>query len=202
MKSFNLSHLAKLNSVNSEYFAEISSRSEVIEFLDSIRTNPSCLLITGPVGVGESHLVSWICNQALTKYPDLKIGVKTEELFFIKEVSNFDLIVIDDLDLFVSKLKNRRTLEELIADCSAVGKTLILICDEYPSTLSSVNTFHLSYPDAQARVCIAQALASSLEISTPIDYETVKTIKSPREIEGFVTRTKILNELNQSASVL
>lgn len=49
---------------------------------------------------------------------------------------------------------------------------------------------------------VAQALANSLAMSAPVDYESVKAIKSPREIEGFITRTKILNELNQSASVV
>lgn len=202
MKSFNSSHLPKLNSVNSEYFAGIASRSEVIGFLDSIRNNPICLLVTGPPGVGKSHLVSWICKQALTKYPDLKIGVNTESLVTIDETNSFDMIVIDDLDMFVSRFRNRRALVELIADCSEAGKTLILICDEHLSTLSSVSTVHLSYPDAHARVCIARALANSMEISAPIDYESVKAIKSPREIEGFVIRTKILNELNQSSSVV
>lgn len=202
MKSFSSSHLAKLNSVNSDYFAEISSRNEVIGFLDSIRTNQRCLLVTGPAGVGKSHLVSWICKQVVEKYPDLKIGVKTELLFAIDEASAFDLIVIDDLDLFVFGFENRRELTELIANWSEAGKILILICDEYPSTLSSISTVHLNYPDAQARVCIAKALANSMAISAPVDYESVKAIKSPREIEGFITRTKILNELNQSASVV
>lgn len=213
MKPYATSHLTRFRTIRSEYFENITLQHEIHDFMDSVHSSPGCSMVNGPTGVGKSHLVNWICLQISARHPDLKIGVTTGDVFAIENADSFNLIVLDGVDILVRDCERSVAIANLIAKCKQSQIGLIIACEHRPeigsgaseallSSLSLALTTHLGYPDYDSKVCIAKAIGESLNISDPINYDQVTDLSSIREIESFLTRVKILNELDQSASLV
>ncbi len=213
MKLYAASHLIKFSTVTSDYFDQICKRQEIQNFIDSIGSSPERLIIRGPAGTGKSHLVNWMCLQMKARHPGLKIGITTGDIFQIEKVDSFDLIVLDDSDILLRTSEINSALIGLIAECNRLRIGLVItsqsqptpesgVSEELLSVLSSTETIYLNYPDSSDKACIAKAIGERLNISEPIDFNHLTSLSSVREIENFLTRAKILSEMNQSASLV
>lgn len=174
------------------------------------------LFIYGPVGVGKTHLMHAVANEAYAADPNKKIMYITSEEFTNEVVEairtndtarmkrkfrSLDLIMIDDIQFVAGK---ERVQEELfhtfniLVDNSA---QIILTSDRPPSELRKVEkrlvsrfsgglTVDIDSPDYELRCAIL--LTKAKKFNFDLDIETAKIIASKtedtRELEGLLLR--------------
>lgn len=174
------------------------------------------LFIYGPVGVGKTHLMHAVANEAFTKNPNKKILYTTSEEFtnevveairgnntsqMKKRFRELDLLMIDDIQFIAGK---ERVQEELfhtfniLVDKSA---QIILTSDRPPHEIRKVEkrltsrfsgglTVDIESPDFELRCAIL--LTKAKKFNFDLDIDTAKVIaektKDTRELEGLLLR--------------
>ncbi len=174
------------------------------------------LFIYGPVGVGKTHLMHAVANEAYADDPNRKIMYITSEEFTNEVVEairtndtarmkrrfrNLDLIMIDDIQFVAGK---ERVQEELFHTFNILVDNqaqIILTSDRPPSELRKVEkrlvsrfsgglTVDIDSPDYELRCAIL--LTKAKKFNFDLDIETAKIIASKtedtRELEGLLLR--------------
>jgi len=104
------------------------------------------LIIYGGSGLGKTHLVSAIGNDIINKYPTKKIIYMQSDDFihnvvfsirgrslemFYKFFKEFDIIIIEDIQLFAGKEKSLEVFTDLFKEVYRSGSKLVLtFCDK------------------------------------------------------------------------
>lgn len=174
------------------------------------------LFIYGPVGVGKTHLMQAVANEAYSKSPDKKILYITSEEFtnevveairsndtarMKKRFRNLDILMIDDIQFIAGK---ERVQEELFHTFNILvdnASQIILTSDRPPSEIGKVEkrllsrfagglTVDIDSPDYELRCAILLTKAKKFNFDLPI--ETAKVIaektEDTRELEGLLLR--------------
>ena len=174
------------------------------------------LFIYGPVGVGKTHLMQAIANEAYKSSPDRKIIYITSEEFtnevveairtnatgyLKKKFRNLDLLIIDDIQFVAGK---ERVQEELIHTFNVLvdqGGQIVLSSDRPPTEIKKVEkrlisrfsgglTVDIESPDYELRTAILLIKAKKQGFELPI--EAAKKIaekeRDIRELEGILLR--------------
>ncbi len=176
------------------------------------------LFIYGGVGVGKTHLIQAIGNEAKNLYQnrirvkyvpsekfinEVVAGMRNKRMETIKDrYRNTDVLIIDDVQFIGGK---ERTEEEFFHTFNALyenNKQLILSSDRPPKFIPTLEErlrsrfeggmiCDISQPDYELRVAVLKAKAQEKGINIPsevIDLIAAKVKKNLRELEGVLNR--------------
>lgn len=206
---------------NSNQFAKAAALA-VGEAPGATSFNP--LVIYGGVGLGKTHLVQAIGNHTQKNQPSLQIKYVSSEKFtidFINSIQNnkttqfsqfyrnTDLLLVDDIQFFMSK---ERTQEEFFHTFNSLhqkGKQIVLTSDRPPKELNDLEERLLSRfqwgliadikpPDLETRIAILQQKAelNGLDLSMDIiEYIASNVMYNIRELEGSLVKLLAFSSL-------
>ena len=184
-------------------------------------TNPGAafnpLIIYGTHGLGKSHLLHAIGQQAIANNPSTRViccsadgfmhemieHLRTNQMHSFRE--NFcsaDLLLIDDIQLLAQKERTQQELLFLYDKLTAHQAQVVLAIDRHPLKLTGFDdTLHsrfsgglmveLTEPDYETKRAILEKLAVWHQIKLPedvADYLANLQVRSIRELEGGLIR--------------
>jgi chromosomal replication initiator protein len=188
------------------------------------KTSFNPLVIYGGVGLGKTHLIQAIGNFARERRSAGRIRYVSSEKFTIEFINsiqnnltsefsqiyrNVDLLLVDDIQFFMSK---ERTQEEFFHTFNTLhqkGKQIVLSSDRPPKELRGleerlISRFHwglvadIQPPDLETRIAILQQKADfdgiqlSMEI---IEYMATNITSNIRELEGALIKLLAFSSL-------
>ncbi len=184
------------------------------------------LFIYGGVGLGKTHLLQAIGNNAFEKGKRLNVVYTTcEEIMnhlvnyfqrkkddgFKKVLRSADILLIDDIQF----LQGKETLQEEIFHTFNYlydrGKQIVMTSDRHPGDMHSLQerlvsrfkwglVVRIDPPDFETRVAILKKKAEQVGIVLSEDtYMFLARIykKSVRELEGIITKIKMLQTITE-----
>ncbi len=205
----------------SNQFAKAASLA-VAEAPGQTSFNP--IVIYGGVGLGKTHLIQAIGNFALERGNAKRIRYVSSEKFTIEFINsiqnnrttefgqiyrNADILVVDDIQFFMSK---ERTQEEFFHTFNTLhqkGKQIVLSSDRPPKELKGleerlVSRFQwgliadIQPPDLETRIAILQQKAERDGIDMPmeiIEYIGTNITSNIRELEGALIKLMAFSSL-------
>ncbi len=188
------------------------------------KTSFNPLVIYGGVGLGKTHLIQAVGNFALETGTAKRIRYVSSEKFtidfinsiqnnktteFSQEYRNADLLLVDDIQFFMSK---ERTQEEFFHTFNALhqkGKQIVLSSDRPPKELKNLEERLLSRfqwgliadiqpPDLETRIAILQQKADFDNINLSMDiieYVATNITSNIRELEGALIKLMAYSSL-------
>jgi len=206
---------------SSNQFAKAASLA-VSEAPGKTSFNP--LVIYGGVGLGKTHLIQAIGNFATEQSSARRIRYVSSEKFTIEFINsiqnnrttefsqiyrNVDLLLVDDIQFFISK---ERTQEEFFHTFNTLhqkGKQIVLSSDRPPKELKGLEERLLSRfqwglvadiqpPDLETRIAILQKKAELDGIDLPteiIEYVATNITSNIRELEGALIKLLAFSSL-------
>ena len=214
------------NNLNTQYtfknFIEGSNNEFAKNAGISVADNPgesnfNPLTIYGGVGLGKTHLMHAIGNQAIQKDPNLNVVVVTSERFtldfvnslrknktieFAQQYRSADMLLIDDVQFFRGKEQTQEQFFHTFNVLHQSGKQIVMTADKYPGEMKGLQARLLSRfqsglsvdvqpPNFEVRVAILLEKAEQNGVS--LDYEFIEFIakhikNNVRDLEGAVIR--------------
>ena len=214
------------NNLNTQYtfknFIEGSNNEFAKNAGISVADNPgesnfNPLTIYGGVGLGKTHLMHAIGNQAVQKNPSLNVVVVTSERFtldfvnslrknktieFAQQYRSADMLLIDDVQFFRGKEQTQEQFFHTFNVLHQSGKQIVMTADKYPGEMKGLQARLLSRfqsglsvdvqpPNFEVRVAILLEKAEQNGVS--LDYEFIEFIakhikNNVRDLEGAVIR--------------
>lgn len=182
------------------------------------------LFIYGDVGLGKTHLLQAIGNEALRLNPGINVCYYTSEKFmneFIRYVSRHkmndfrnkfrkvDLLLIDDIQFWSGK---ERTQEEFFHTFNALyedQKQIVVTSDKYPKDIAGIEerlrsrfewglVADIQPPDRETKIAILNRNAEKENItldSEVSDWIASVSSSNVRELEGFLNRVIAVSSL-------
>ncbi len=182
------------------------------------------LFLYGNSGVGKTHLMYAIGNQALAKYPNMNIIYVTSEKFlndFIdcvrdKTMDEFrhiyrdvDLLLIDDIQFFEKKEGVQEEFFHTFNELHDRGNQIVLTSDRLPQDLVTLEdrlktrfasgiTIDIAMADYETRIAILKKKAEDEYIPDDVYAYIADRIKSNvRELEGALARVVTYSKMEQ-----
>ena len=175
------------------------------------------LIIYGGVGLGKTHLMHAIGNQALENNDALNVVVVTSEKFtldfvnslrknrtieFAQQYRSADMLLIDDIQFFRGKEQTQEQFFHTFNVLYQSGKQIVMTADKYPGEMRGLQARLLSRfqsglsvdiqpPNYELRVAILLEKAEQNGMSLPYDIIEfiAKHIKNNiRDLEGAIIR--------------
>lgn len=175
------------------------------------------LIIYGGVGLGKTHLIHAIGNEALKNNPELNVVIATSEKFtldfvnslrknktveFAKRYRKADILLVDDIQFFSGKEQTQEQFFHTFNELYQSEKQIVLTADRYPNEMKGLQDRLLSRfqsglvvdiqpPDYEVRVAILMEKAeqNGIELSYEIIEFIATHIKSNiRDLEGTIIR--------------
>ncbi len=216
----------RFNNLNLKYIFEnfiVGSNNEFAKTAsESVSNNPgeqnfNPLIIYGGVGLGKTHLMHAIGNQALKNNNDLNIVNITSEQFtldfvnslrknktieFAQNYRSSDILLIDDIQFFRGKEQTQEQFFHTFNVLHQSGKQIVLTADKFPGEMKGLQSRLLSRfqsglcvdvqpPNFEVRVAILLEKAEQNGLS--LDYSIIEFIarhikNNVRELEGTIIR--------------
>jgi chromosomal replication initiator protein len=171
------------------------------------------LVVYGGVGLGKTHLIQALGNQALELHRDIRVCYVSSEKFTIDfvdaiqsdRVSDFstyyrsmDLLVVDDIQFFSGKEKTQDNFFHTFNTLHQLGKQIVLSIDRPPKELRGLDerlisrfqwglTADIQAPDLETRIAILRKKSVDDGIDIPqevLDFIAVNVTSNIRELEG------------------
>ncbi len=184
---------------------------------DQIGEQFNPLLIYGASGLGKTHIVHAIGNQALQQNPLTRIVYLHSETFLHEMVNairqrsmnvfkefyrSIDLLLIDDIQFFANKPQTQEEFFHTFNSLLENKHQVVLTCDKYPkeidgledrlkSRFSSGLPVFIEPPDFETRaaILIDKAKQNKINIPNEVAYFIAKRIPSNvRDLEGALRR--------------
>ena len=216
----------RFNNLNLKYTFDnfiVGSNNEFAKTAsESVSNNPgeqnfNPLIIYGGVGLGKTHLMHAIGNNALNHNSDLNIVNITSEQFtldfvnslrknktieFAQNYRSADILLIDDIQFFRGKEQTQEQFFHTFNVLHQGGKQIVLTADKFPGEMKGLQTRLLSRfqsglsvdvqpPNFEVRVAILleKAEQNGLELDYSIIEFIARHIKNNvRELEGTIIR--------------
>lgn len=171
------------------------------------------LVVYGGVGLGKTHLVQALGNQAISLHDAIRVCYVSSEKFTIDfvdaiqsdRVSDFsayyrsmDLLIVDDIQFFSGKEKTQDNFFHTFNTLHQMGKQIVLSIDRPPKELRGLDerlisrfqwglTADIQAPDLETRIAILRKKSVDDGIDIPqevIDFVAVNVTSNIRELEG------------------
>lgn len=199
MKVLEKSHLIKLNSNIANTVLNERNRYLAQGFISSIVANEASLLqINGAAGYGKSNIAAWICKSALALNPMKQAWVAVCTVPDPATLSRGDLLVIDDVEHILLQSKGMTKLTKQLNRIFEIGVQVILICDYHLRLkIDKFEYFEISLgpTDSSLRFRLAHDLATEMNYQGDLDSKLIYKINTLRELESYIHKLKILNEI-------
>ena len=214
------------NNINKQYrfenFIEGSNNEFAKNAAISVANNPgkngfNPLIIYGGVGLGKTHLMHAIGNEAIHKNPDLNVVIITSEKFtldfvnslrknktieFAQQYRKADILLIDDIQFFRGKEQTQEQFFHTFNELYQAGKQIVLTADRYPGEMQGLQDRLLSRfqsglsvdiqpPDFEVRVAILLDKAERNSVDLPydiIEFIATHMRSNIRDLEGTIIR--------------
>ncbi len=183
------------------------------------------LFIYGGVGLGKTHILQAIGNEAIKNFKKKKVKYVSSEKFTSEVVSSIrndkidlfkskyrgvDVLIIDDVQFLAGKEKTQEEFFHIFNVLYENNKQIIISSDRPPKAISSLaerlrSRFEggliadISSPDFETRIAILKTKAQEkkVEFSDEIYQYIASVIKrNIRELEGALNRLIIYQKLN------
>ena len=214
------------NNINKQYtfnnFIEGSNNEFAKSASLSVSQNPgqnafNPLIIYGGVGLGKTHLMHAIGNQATIHNPKLNIVIVTSEKFtldfvnslrknktieFTQRYRSADILMVDDIQFFRGKEQTQEQFFHTFNALHQSGKQIVMTTDKYPGEMKGLQARLLSRfqsglsvdvqpPNFEVRVAILLEKAEQNGIL--LDYDVIEFIArnitdNIRDLEGTIIR--------------
>ncbi len=175
------------------------------------------LFLYGTYGVGKTHLLQAICNQAIANRPQaVCVYVSAEEFTneyvnsfrtqkldnFRKKYRNVDILAIDDIHFLANKKSTQEEFLHTFNSIDLADKQIVLASDAHPTMIAElaenlVNRFvsgmvvKIEAPDYDTRlkICRQKMADMGIKISDEIlEYVAANITKSVRDLEGALLK--------------
>ena len=214
------------SNINKQYtfnnFIEGSNNEFAKSAALSVSQNPgqntfNPLIIYGGVGLGKTHLMHAIANQAMSFNPNLNIVIVTSEKFtldfvnslrknktieFAQQYRSADLLLVDDIQFFRGKEQTQEQFFHTFNVLYQNGKQIVMTTDTYPEQMQGLQSRLLSRftsglsvdvppPNFELRVAILLEKAEQNKLT--LDYKAIEFIarhikNNIRDLEGTIIR--------------
>ena len=188
----------------------------------SVANNPgengfNPLIIYGGVGLGKTHLMHAIGNQAIELNNHLNVVIVTSEKFtldfvnglrknktieFAQKYRKADILLIDDIQFFRGKEQTQEQFFHTFNDLYTAGKQIVMTADRYPGEMVGLQDRLLSRfesglhadiqpPDFETRVAIlsTKAKQNNMEISGEHLEKIASHVRTNiRDLESCITK--------------
>jgi chromosomal replication initiator protein len=171
------------------------------------------LVVYGGLGLGKTHLIQALGNQALELHNDIRVCYVSSEKFTIDFVDaiqsdrvgdfsmyyrSMDLLIVDDIQFFSGKEKTQDNFFHTFNTLHQLGKQIVLSIDRPPKELRGLDerlisrfqwglTADIQAPDLETRIAILKMKSIDDGIDIPqevIDFIAVNVTSNIRELEG------------------
>jgi chromosomal replication initiator protein len=175
------------------------------------------LFIYGGVGLGKTHLLHAIGNEAQAKQPNLRVcyipaekftndlitSIRTNRMPEFKErYRNVDILLMDDVQFIAGKTRTQEEFFHTFNDLYSSRKQIVVSSDKFPKEIPDLEeriqsrfewglVADIQPPDIETRVAILNRKAETENIPLPEDVALflATVVKSNiRELEGYLIR--------------
>ena len=190
------------------------------------RTSFNPLVIYGGTGLGKTHLLQAIGNEALNNGRAKKVVYVSSDTFtldFIAAIQNnkttefsrsyrsIDMLLLDDIQFFQNKEQTQEQFFHIFNDLYQRHKQIVLTTDKPPMELRGLQerllsrfqsslTVDIQPPDLETRIAILQKKANDDGLDIPyevIEYLSANIRSNIRELEGALIRLLAYSSLLQ-----
>jgi chromosomal replication initiator protein len=175
------------------------------------------LFIYGGVGLGKTHLIHALGNEALRHAPDKIIRyIHAEDYYsdvirayqqksfdaFKRAYRSLDVLLIDDIQFFNGKARTQEEFFYVFNALVEAKKQIVITCDTYPKDIQGLEerlisrfdwglTVQIEPPELEMRVAILKKKAASeaIELGDDVAFLIAKHLRSNvRELEGALKK--------------
>jgi chromosomal replication initiator protein len=175
------------------------------------------LFIYGGVGLGKTHLLHAIGNEALSKHARMKVcyipaekftneliaSIRTNRMPDFKErYRNADVLLVDDVQFIAGKTRTQEEFFHTFNDLYSSRKQIVVTSDKFPKEIPDLEeriqsrfewglVADIQPPELETRVAILNRKAESENIPLPEDvalYLATIVKSNIRELEGYLIR--------------
>jgi chromosomal replication initiator protein len=175
------------------------------------------LFLYGGVGLGKTHLLHAIGNEAQAKQPQLRVcyipaekftndlitSIRTNRMPEFKErYRNVDILLMDDVQFIAGKTRTQEEFFHTFNDLYSSRKQIVVSSDKFPKEIPDLEeriqsrfewglVADIQPPDIETRVAILNRKAEAESIALPEDVALLlaTVVKSNiRELEGYLIR--------------
>ncbi|UCC78738.1 MAG: chromosomal replication initiator protein DnaA [Candidatus Zixiibacteriota bacterium] len=190
-----------------------------------MQTKYNPLYIYGGSGLGKTHLVQAIGNEATANFSNLKVLYVTSEKFtndfidaiarkktleFARSYRSVDLLLLDDIQFFTGKEATQEQFFHTFNALYQAGKQIVLTSDRPPRDIKGLEERLLSRfqcglvtdiqpPDLETRTAILNMIVKLQGLSIPpevVAYIANNVTRNIRELEGSIIRLNAYGSLN------
>jgi len=181
------------------------------------RTSFNPLVIYGGTGLGKTHLLQAIGNEALGSGRAKRVVYVSSDSFtldfiaavqknkttdFSRYYRSVDMLLLDDIQFFQNKEQTQEQFFHIFNDLYQHHKQIVLTTDKPPMELRGLQerllsrfqsslTVDIQPPDLETRIAILQKKANADELDIPyevIEYLSMNIRSNIRELEGALIR--------------
>ena len=186
------------------------------------------LFIYGGVGLGKTHLIQSIGNEALKTNPQIKVRYISSERFtsdLIDSIKNqkiqefkeyyqkIDLLIIDDIQFISGKEKTQEEFFHIFNYLYQLNKQIVLSSDRAPKAIQILEErlrsrfeggmiADVSKPDLETRLAIlkVKAAQNKVEITEEaLEFIATNIKNNIRELEGALNRVSVSAQLTKKS---
>ena len=171
------------------------------------------LLLYGGTGLGKTHLMQAVGNEALRQRSRARVVYIHSQQFvqemvkairegtiqdFTQHYRTLEILLIDDVQFFANKVQSQDQFFHIFNALSEPGRQMVLTCDRYPRDVEGLEerlksrfvwglTVEVEPPELETRVAILlrKAEAEGFELDDEVAFFIAERIRSNvRELEG------------------
>jgi chromosomal replication initiator protein len=184
------------------------------------------LFIYGGVGLGKTHLIQAVGNEALKINSNLKVVYASSEQFvnefldsirtkkkdfFTNKYRKVDVLIIDDIQFIAGKEKTQEEFFHVFNQLHQANKQIIISSDQPPRSIPTIEerlrsrfewgmTADIQSPDYETRCAIimSKAIQNGVKLKPDIVEFIAESINSNvRELEGSVNRFLVMCQMKK-----